>query len=56
MNPLLDFWRRMAQKYNGEEWRMVLCGMKKEADEARNKRLVEMGLEPIRHDLKGGES
>ena len=37
---LNSFWERMSKKDNLDEWRMRLCGMGKEADAEKEKRLA----------------
>ena len=39
-NMLDSFWERMSKKDNASEWRMRLCGMGKEADAEKEKRLA----------------
>lgn len=39
-NLLDSFWERMSKKDNAFEWRMRLCGMGKEADAEKEKRLA----------------
>ena len=45
---LNSFWERMAKKDNSTEWRMRLCGMDKEADDEKRKR-----LEAYRKETRG---
>jgi len=45
-----SFWERMAKKDNLDEWRMRLCGMGKEADAEKQKRIAAYRME-ARGDL-----
>ena len=47
---LNSFWERMTKKDNGDEWRMRLCGMDKEADDEKQKRIAAYRME-ARGDL-----